>query len=667
MSRIPYTRRHAGRYMFRRRVHFRNVISKPIMLALGTADPGLARERAAVLSVRFGAVRAKVGNMLETGRPLNGAEIEALFRAELERELRFYVQSAYEDAPWSSSVPDVASQEMEAYRLLRRPDRRFGMTDDDREDLRARGREHEIPDIAEYVEQVRALLTDDVVEARLRAIGAPVTESNVSAARTHLIRAGAVACERATRVFDEHAQSAPDPIQALIADLGNPSAEAAALLGRSRPAPEASPFLINDRRPFSDIIETVLSELKRDGTWKGDLAQQRRIAQSFAWITGNKALGDYTHLDVDRFKRGLQKLPTTFRFGTLQKGAMSRPFDDVVAELGSRGDRAERRTNATINRDLSTMSTIARHLAATVWAPRIPEHTVLNFAKAMLSKDRSGDDPRPPWTRAHMACLFSSPIWTGGGGPRHRLKASSHPQVWHDAAYFAPLIWYYHGACREEICGLRVDEVDIDHDVPHFVIQDNDVRGRDGELAGEKREARRRTLPLHPELLRLGFADYVRAIRAEGKAALFPELYQFDAKRGGAFFYDRAWRFMVDWIGAHMEIPRNRAGKRPDIHSIRALSSSFYEVDGVNEIVRADVMGHARTGTNAKHYSKRETTEGLTTILRERLAFLCRYVPVITAELEARPIQLLSIHHRSRVGSGRARKMRADAGVKRPD
>ena len=44
-----------------------------------------------------------------------------------------------------------------------------------------------------------------------------------------------------------------------------------------------------------------------------------------------------------------------------------------------------------------------------------------------------------------------------------------------------------------------------------------------------------------------------------------------------------------------------RGGQDPDIHSIRSLGSSFYEVDGVNEIMRADIMGHARQGTNAKH------------------------------------------------------------------
>ena len=154
--------------------------------------------------------------------------------------------------------------------------------------------------------------------------------------------------------------------------------------------------------------------------------------------------------------------------------------------------------------------------------------------------------------------------------------------------------------------------------------------------------------------------------KQRGITALFPELYLNEAKRGGAQFYNVAWRYLVDWLGEQMDIPRNRLGKGPDIHSIRSLGSSFYERDGVNENIRADVMGHARTGTNGKHYSKRLQTEGLEIVLGERLEFICRYVPTITAHLVPHPIRLLPIEDRSRVGSGRHRKLRIDAGSKRP-
>jgi hypothetical protein len=675
MCRIPHTRRRQGRYVFRRRVHFRNLISKPLAVALQTADPKVARQRAALLSARFAIVKSSVDDMLECGRLLTGAEIEALFREELERELSFYVHSAYEDAAWSSSVLDVAAQVGEACRILRMPDRSNGMNETDRSSLRGRMSDGEISVVEDYINDIREFLSDEWIEERLRGIGAPPHAQNVGAARTHLIRARAAACSRAQRLFDEDILDAADPVRALMADLGEPPAEAASLLHRNRisptsPAPAAAPqegqFLIYDNRRFGDVIEDVIAAMKAENTWKEGFDQKRRIMHTFAWITGNRELGSYDHRDVAAFKTGLMRLPTTFRFGTLTKGAMAQPFSEVVSDLPTIAP-GQRRNNKTINRDLSTMSTVAKHLEQTAWKPRVPGAKVMDFSGATVAiKESDSTDLRPPWTTAHLNCLFSSPLYIGGGAGKRRLKeAEFAAKVWHDAAYFAPLIWYYTHACREEICGLEVADVTVDHQVPHIHIRDNLTRGRDGEKAGEKRAARRRRLPIHPELVRLGFLDYVEAIRAEGHIALFPELYLFEGKRGGAQFYDRAWRFMVEWIGDRMPLPTNEQGKIPDIHSIRSLGSSFYEVDGVNEIMRADIMGHARQGTNAKHYSKRMQTEGLDIVLAERLEFLKRYVPEITSQLDAAPIRLLPMEHRSRVGSGRHRRIRSDAGQRK--
>ncbi|WP_242146106.1 hypothetical protein [Sphingomonas sp. BAUL-RG-20F-R05-02] len=671
MCNIPHAHRRAGRYTFRRRVHFRNLISTPLSIALGTADPKVARTRASILSARFVRVKSGVDAMLEDGRRLSGPEIEALFRAELEAELTSYVHSAYENASWSSSVPEVAAQEAEAYKIIRRPDRELGLTDQDRAELVRRGLDADIGPIEEYAQQIRDLLRDDVVAKRLEAVGAPVHAGTIAVARTHLIRAAASACVRVQRVFDDDIMDAADPIAALMADLG-PPAEVRRLTAPTEPTVVPvvqsvdSQFQIYDPRLFSAAIPDVLASLKADGIWKGDLKQQRRIMETFAWITGDKPLGAYTHLDAAMFKKRIQQLPARFYYGTSTKGAMSRPWSEVIAELPPVA-AAERRNPKTTNRDLSTMATVAKHLATTSWKPRMPGAIVMDFGAGRIAiKDDPNVDTRPPWTTAHLEHLFRSPIYTGGGGALKRLRADGlRCQVWHDAAYFLPLLWFYHHSCREETGGLEVADVITNHAVPHLHIRDNLTRGRDGEMAGEKRGARNRKLPIHAELRRLGFLDYVEAIRAEGHVALFPELYVNEEKRGGAHFYERAWQHMVDYIAERLPLPINPLGKGPDIHSIRALGSSFYEVDGVNALMRADVMGHAREGTNGKHYSKRMATEGLDVVLPERREFIERYVPTITGDIDPQPIRLLPLESRSRVGAGVTRKRRSDAGTSR--
>lgn len=682
MSHIPYVRRAQGRYVYRRRVHFRNIISKPVAVAMRTADPSVARARSAMMSARFIMVKARVEIMLSDQRSfLTGEEIEALFRRELEQALAENLHDAFENAPWSSSMAENAIPMAEAYRLAKRPDRPRELTDEQRVEMEARGvHPADICGADEYLRNFCHVVGMD--EARIRAalsvIGAPVTPGTIGVARLQVLRGRADAWERTRHVFDDVIMNASNPLQALI-ELplagtstapqpanGVPVGVAHAITPQSGATPAPAPaeeclFLRHDPRRFSAVVDEIIAAQRADQSWKGGCDQQRRIMHTFAWITGDKPLGDYSHLDVEAFKRGLQRLPKDFRFGSTTEGAMSRPFAEVVATVPA--PTAEtRRSLKTINRDLSTMSSVAAVLEKTAWKPRMGGAKVLDFRDAAVTIKDDGVDPRPPWRREHMELLFTSPIFTGNDGPLHRLKADNgRPVVWHDAAYWVPLLLYYHHTCREETCGLRVDEVHADAPVPWFEIKDNDVRGRDGEKAGEKRIARRRKLPIHDELIRLGFLDYVAKVKAEGSTALFQELYVNRAKRGGAQFYGRSWDHMVDWIAARLPLPTNELGKGPDMHSIRALGSSFYELDGVNENIRADVMGHARTSVNGKHYSKRMETEGLETVLRERKAFTATYVPIITAALVPAPIRTLPLDQRSRVGTAYPRKRRSDA------
>lgn len=191
----------------------------------------------------------------------------------------------------------------------------------------------------------------------------------------------------------------------------------------------------------------------------------------------------------------------------------------------------------------------------------------MNFAGATISiKEGSHPDLRPVWTKEHLRCLFSSPLYTGGGPCKQRLKPSKNSaRIWHDAAYFAPLLWYYTHACREEICGLETADVYTDAPVPYIFIRNNKTRGIDGELAGEKRAARRRKIPLHPELLRLGFLNYVEEMRVAGHAEVFPELYLQPKKRGArkrklpcSVNTAANWLLQGHWMCAAVRLGRNR-------------------------------------------------------------------------------------------------------------
>lgn len=307
--------------------------------------------------------------------------------------------------------------------------------------------------------------------------------------------------------------------------------------------------------------------------------QRRRVIHGFAWITGDKRLCDYGPADAQHFAQTLRDLPVEFRWRTSAEGAMSRPLDEVLAEIEAMKVKTPR-SDRTYNRDLTTMARFSRELAKTAWRPKFGKDLIVDFnAFTAASKENPGETDRMPWTEEQLVCAFSSPLYTGGGGCKRRLKADLAGKVWQDAAYWVPLLLAYTFMSREEACGLESVEIIFDVTTPFLLVKANMTKSKDDiQAAGLKRASRHRVIPLHPEILRLGFEDNVAAIEAEGHKMLFPELYRGDlAKRGGVRFYATCGRYLLDHVDGITPLLRTASGKRADLHSMRTSEGSALE------------------------------------------------------------------------------------------
>ena len=115
----------------------------------------------------------------------------------------------------------------------------------------------------------------------------------------------------------------------------------------------------------------------------------------------------------------------------------------------------------------------------------------LSVADTTLDEDRR--DP----LGGDLAAVF-------GGAPWQPRDASGNP-----ALYWAPLLGLYHGLRLGEAVGLRTDDIGEDGGFPVLTV-------RSGKTANA-----RRTLPVHPELARLGFLEVAQARREAGAVQLF--------------------------------------------------------------------------------------------------------------------------------------------------
>jgi hypothetical protein len=94
------------------------------------------------------------------------------------------------------------------------------------------------------------------------------------------------------------------------------------------------------------------------------------------------------------------------------------------------------------------------------------------------------------------------------------------------AHYWVPAVLTFTGCRANEVCQLRVE--DVDHaDGIDFI--DLTLFGKDGVRVQGKRlknSSSSRAVPIHDELVRAGFLDFVERRRAAGEERLFPELTQ---------------------------------------------------------------------------------------------------------------------------------------------
>lgn len=126
------------------------------------------------------------------------------------------------------------------------------------------------------------------------------------------------------------------------------------------------------------------------------------------------------------------------------------------------------------------------------------------------------DELRLPFERTALERLFSSPLFSGAkSSHRLSLQGTHLESGW---KFWLPLVMYLMGVRPNELGQAEVADVFLRHGWPILKIT-TDLSDDEDESPQEKSvktPAGKRLLPIHPELLRLGFFDLVEARRAEG-------------------------------------------------------------------------------------------------------------------------------------------------------
>ena len=286
-----YLCRRGARYHYRRRVYLRNLVSRPITIALGTADPAEARRLAACLSVRWETTSVMIQQM-ERGY-MTASEAVAVFRHGLNDELGVAAAARY-DA--QAGVDHRTSRIFAAtYRIAAR-------LAAGADDLPVALLEEHTPDFSEQDRRAVILMLKSCAPHRvsgkiahdvLRNLGAPLSDRVVGDAGVQLLLGRAEAQARMALSDHPEVVAGGDPVSALLDDTLVTRIRTAA----SPPARDVSeittPFLMTDTRRLTDVVDDTIADIQASGDWNEDVAQRGRVIRGFAWITGNKRLCDY--------------------------------------------------------------------------------------------------------------------------------------------------------------------------------------------------------------------------------------------------------------------------------------------------------------------------------------------------------------------------------------
>jgi integrase len=457
------------------------------------------------------------------------------------------------------------------------------------------------PELRPFLERVGLRVLEGVFrEEAARDAGSyrMAPEDDPSLAVTHL-RTSVLVEARTTPTLD--GVIAPPALPATAPACG--ATEAAITTPPAPPSITTAPT-----EPLSSLVEPFFEKRIRDKIRQQGMAQERTSLRLFFAILGDRPARNYRRQDITNFLDTLRRLPSSY-------GKSPKDKELSIEELIARADAADapRLTDKTVKRHLSALSVFFKlavdhgHLSLTERNDIIGEHD-FSLEDAREARDQ--------WTGEELRRLFSSAVWTGRDSSRRSARGT---EITRDARFWIPLLCVFEGTRLEEVADLR--RKDIKHEAGVWQLEITTEHRR------LKNHSAKRTIPIHPELIRVGFLEYVAQIAPRSTDPLFPDLEPqgADEKRG-----PRITRWFVEYR-RDVDVFREGVGSHAFRHNVTTRLRE--ELHDYSDQLRLNyLLGHASgTGEGDVRYDKGRESKAVAALLAR-----LRYTEINLAHLHVR-------------------------------
>nr|WP_198135114.1 site-specific integrase [Rhodopseudomonas palustris] len=327
--------------------------------------------------------------------------------------------------------------------------------------------------------------------------------------------------------------------------------------------------------------------------------------RNFLETIGDKPLRDYTRQDFERYRDILDRTP---------KRAFDRFKTNNLADAAERNEKRARPfeviDDKTVDDDyLTPVKTFFMHLVRNLWIPATPAIGIVSSRTRESRRTDRPDEGRRAFKPDPINAYFRYIV-------QKRSRATED--------FWLPILALYTGARLNELCQIEPRRIILHNGRWHIdllTIYDRDEieRAVKGMKKEEKSAARlklktasaRRQIPIHDDLIKIGFIDFVDQRRNHPKyTRLFPNL------RPDQYGY------FSSAVGKRLNRDIKSAGAKTDDTSFYSLRHNFaaaLERALVPHRTKDRIMGHLVVGAQG-HYTDPEL-EDVETAVIERVSF----------------------------------------------
>jgi integrase len=327
-----------------------------------------------------------------------------------------------------------------------------------------------------------------------------------------------------------------------------------------------------DSAPLSQLIDTYLEEKKTKWSVKDREKNLKDVKPKLTLLTdiiGDIKSDDLQHAHIVSYKTALLQLPSNRKKGIFKSLSVDQILQlDIPAE--------KRLSTETLKNNIGKISSFLHWLAAN------------NYSQSNLSDPLQGATPpskqaheqRSIFTSEQLVRLFHSEQYT----------QDSHKQPSH---YWVPLLALFTGARQTELCQLYREDIYQFEDSGIWVIDINDKHG-DQSL---KRSHHARIVPIHKQLIVMGFIDYVNGLQHQ---RLFSDL---QLKRDGYGQSFSRWFCRTYLNEKNCNIKSE--GESPVFHSFRHTFVTRLDHMDIQPHHISHIVGHTPNGSETvNRYAK---------------------------------------------------------------